>query len=217
MDVNELKGVLPGQAGPAQSAAPAHNPAPPAMTSHEDIRRMYLDKLISALGIEPEHYLRISGPAFGPAMAASEAFRQHQEANPPLRGEIRVRDEQARETLHTAYDRLRRQLLPNDTWNRQMLDDAWEEMDQNWAILMLLPNGPYELLFDQMVETYEPQNADGTLKANEAALLRSATALRKALQVNPRDTETAWLTLERALAEGADSDVVQLNGRRATH
>ena len=184
-------------------------------------RQAHLNQLIAALGIEPLAYLNTSGPAFGPAMATSEAFQKQRSVNPRLHKELSSRDAEARRSLELAYERLAAHLDPQDGWARQMLSDAREEIAQNWSILMLLPNGPYETLFTQMVETFEEDSADGVLSAEEQGLLRVTRMLREAMEANPRDTAGAWSVLESQIedvsAEIAADDSVVAIPRRATH
>jgi hypothetical protein len=188
--------------------------------TESDERRKYLDPLIQALGMNPDDYFQLSGPAFGPALATSEAFKEQRSNNELLEQNLKQRDRQAEQRVTVAYNALSSKISGDDAgWQRQLLDDAQNEIEQNWAILMMLPNGPYEVLFGQMIEKYEEDAADDLLKPEQEQLLKNARAIRAAIVSNPRNTPSAWLQLEhdlnRVSKSDVNADVVPINSRRA--
>ncbi len=69
-----------------------------------------------------------------------------------------------------AFAQLEASFAPGDDWKRQQLVSAYQELDQNWSVLMLMPNGPYETVLKALVEQLEADNGAGALPAEEAAL-----------------------------------------------
>ncbi len=66
----------------------------------------------------------------------------------------------------------------------QLLDDAYQELDQHWPVLMLLPNGPYESVVHELVERLEPDAGAGRLSNEQQALYDIARALADAFTGN---------------------------------
>jgi hypothetical protein len=201
-----------------QLGTPVTVPGSDVAESHE--RRKYLDPLIQALSMDPDAYFQLYGPAVGPALATSEAFKEQRSNNKLLEQNLKQRDRQAEQRVRAAYNALASKLTGDDAgWQRQLLDDAHNEIEQNWAILMMLPNGPYEILFGQMIEDYEQDAADGLLTPENEKLLKNARAIRVAILSNPRNTPSSWLQLEHDLNRVSKGDVnaevVPFNTRRA--
>lgn len=202
-----------------------------ATTTESDLRRQLLERLIQALGVNPDSYFDLSGPAFGPALATSEAFKEQRHQNDLLERNLKQRDRQAAQRIDAAHEAIASKIVGEDAaFQRQMLDDARNEIEQNWAILMMLPKGPYEILFEQMIENYEKDAADGMLSPDKEGLLANARAIRAAIAANARNTPADWEQLEQDLAKvgervpGEEADggdavdnagVVSINSRRA--
>ncbi|MFA5899916.1 MAG: hypothetical protein WC829_12490, partial [Hyphomicrobium sp.] len=91
-------------------------------------------------------------------------------------------------------------LAPHATWDRQMLDDAYQELDQHWAVLMLMPNGPYESVLRDVVDSLEPDAGAGVLASEQQALYDISRALAEAFQANSRTDEAAWRRLSNSIA-----------------
>jgi hypothetical protein len=179
---------------------PADRRPPPLPVSEDAARhREFTASLIAALGVHPNAFFTMSGAAFGAAAASSEAFARARRTNQLLDNELTQRDEEARVGMDNAFYALESQLGAQDSLNRQRLKDAFQDVDQNWPILMLLPNGPYERLLAELIEGLEPLAADGALSQREISLLASAKQLRQALAANPRNCEAAWHQLGLAL------------------
>jgi hypothetical protein len=165
-------------------------------------QREFVASLISALGIQPNVFFALSGPAFGAAAAASEAFSRARRANQLLDTEMTTRDEEARLAVDNAYYALEGTLEASDSLNRQRLTDAFQDLDQNWSVLMLMPGGPYERLIVELIQALEPADAEGSLSPREHALLIATKQLRTAMLLNPRNSEAAWSQLGHALQAG---------------
>lgn len=160
----------------------------------------FASNLVASLGIEPRLFFAISGDAYGAAAAASDEFLRARRQNQPLDRELTERDEEARMRIDDAMGNLENLLAPDDSWNHQSLRNAFQDIEQNWSILMLLPGGPYERLLDEVIEALEPQAGAGSLSQRDAALLATAKQLRAALASSPRNSDLAWQKLVRALS-----------------
>ena len=208
--------VPPAAVGEEYPASPGEAGGSP----ETEMRRQLIERLIQALGIDPEAYFDLSGPAFGPALATSEAFKEQRQLNDLLERNLKQRDHQAGQRVEAAYEAIASKIVGQDSaFQHQMLDDARNEVEQNWAILMMLPKGPYEILFEQMIANYELDAADGLLAPDKEHLLNNARAIRAAINTNPRNSPADWEQLEQDLDRIADQDVnaevVPINSRRA--
>jgi hypothetical protein len=218
-----LDEAVPRVAGPAQmprisgpSAAaiqPADLPAflagnvpavsPEAAQNDQERLRGFVANFVSALGIDPAQFFGMHGSAFGAAAAASEAFARVRRANMLLDNELTQRDEQVRGTVDNAFYGLESGLDASDSLGRQLLKDAFQDIDHNWDVLMLLPGGPYERVLLELVQALEPEAADGSLTQKELALFVAAKDLRSALTATPRQSETDWSRINQALARSS--------------
>lgn len=194
---------------PAAPAAPLTPVQPQA--EPEDQRRAYARSLVAALGIEPDLFLELSGDAFGAAVAASESFDRARQSNHLLDRGLTERDERARMQLDQAFARIESQLRANDTRERQVLRDAYQDVDQNWLVVMMLPGAPYESLLSSVIEILEPDNGAGALPAEQQELLRLAKRLQAAMASSRRDNAEAWDKLANAIGgsfsqAGADGE-----------
>ncbi len=205
----------------AATPSPSSQPADDTSNASEsEVRRQLLERLIQALGINPENYFELTGAAFGPALATSEAFKEQRQNNDLLERNLKQRDHQAAQRVEVAHEAIASRIVGEDAaFQRQMLDDARNEIEQNWAILMMLPRGPYEVLFEQMIENYEQDAAAGLLPPDKEHLLNNARAIRAAINANPRNSPADWERLEQELDRISDHDtnaeVVPINSRRA--
>ncbi len=208
-DGGRLDAQIPRVAAPPVQrtlfAAPAP-PKPEAMPSFlgggagtADPSREFLSALISALGVRPESYFDMPGSAFGSALVATDALADLRRDTQQIDDEFIQRDEQANVRVERALEKLQRSLQPDDGYSHQLLKDAYQDVQQNWAILMLMPGGQYEQLLSELVAALEPAAADGALSAREAVLLSSAKHLRAAVINNPRNSDAAWHQLGAAL------------------
>jgi hypothetical protein len=113
------------------------------------------------------------------------------------------------------YTLLKNRLKPQAVWDRQLLDEAYLELDQHWHVLMLLPNGPFEAVVHEVVERLEPDAGDGRLSNDQQALYNLARKLLDAFKANARSNETAWRRLEASFdqAQHSETRVASDNGR----
>jgi hypothetical protein len=187
------------------SAAPQQEPAatpvaqPGSLDRLTTYRLKYVSDLIGAFGLDADSYLDLSGDAFGAAVFASEQFSRARQGNSLLDQGLTERDEKAQMKVEEMFSFLEGQLQPGDADLRRILKDAYDEVQQNWAVLMLLPNGPYETVLLELIEALEPENGAGVLKAEHAELLRAAKRLRQSLLGSPRDNAESWRKLAASL------------------
>ncbi|MGI9479300.1 MAG: hypothetical protein ACR2PI_21540 [Hyphomicrobiaceae bacterium] len=198
------------------SAAPE---AGPPKGEEAEMRQAFVEKFLRILHIEPTLYLELQGQSWDAAVDASEAFKAQRRANQLLESNLNVRDRQAHQSVVEAYDQMATEIVGEDAnFQHQMLVDARNEIEQNWAIIMMLPGGPYEVLFTQMIEEYQEDENEGALDEANEVMLHKARALRVAVNANPRSSPEDWEKLERDISGAGDNsnaEVVPINSRRA--
>ena len=118
----------------------------------------------------------MSGNAHVAAIAANEAFNRARRSNASLDVLLRKREDEARLSLDEAYTALKSKLRPQASWDLQMLDDAYQELDQHWAVLMLLPHGPYELVLRDLIDSLEADAGAGRLSNEQQVAVRHLPA-----------------------------------------
>jgi len=171
----------------------------PAATSEQEKPDAYVASMIRALGIEPGHWDRLQGGAFGRALQAGQVFDGLLSTNAMLNQEVRQRDKEIQERLDQAQRGLSARNLDPRRWDQ--IQTARDIIEQNRVAIMMLPGGPYEALLDSMIEAYERGDGDGRLDAGKRLLLHNVKAIRQALVSNPRDSAEAWDQLGAALEE----------------
>ena len=163
--------------------------------STTEIRGGFITQLLAALNIKAEAWERVSGNAHVAAIAANEAFNRARRSNAALEALLRKREDEARLSLDEAYTALKSKLRPQASWDQQMLDDAYQELDQHWAVLMLLPHGPYEAVLRDLTDSLEADAGAGRLSSEQQALYDIARGLAAAFHGNARADEAAWRRL----------------------
>ena len=193
---------------------PAVAPVDDATTT--EIRGGFVTQLLAALNLKPESWERVSGNAHVAAIAAHEAFNRARRSNGSLDVLLRKREDEARLSFDEAYSLLKSKLKPQAIWDLQMLDDAYQELDQHWAVLMLLPNGPYELVLRDLVEGLEADAGAGRLSNEQQGLYDISRALADAFHGNGRADEAAWRRLSAGFtaAQHAEQRIAGDNGRQ---
>jgi hypothetical protein len=182
-----------------------------------DMRQRLVAQLLEALRLDPATYNRLEGPSLTAAVAANDAFVRARQSNQMLDEQLTERDEQARISLDHAYSLLKSKLRPSETWELQLLGDAYHDIDQSWAVLMLLPNGPYETVLKEIVEALEADAGAGLLSTEEQGLYDIARALTVAFKSNARTNELSWRRLEASFNQaprGGDPRVAFDDGGR---
>ncbi len=177
-------------------AGPAANQAHLLDEMAADQKAQYLAELLDALHVDPETYAQCSGPALSAAVAANEAFSRARSSNQLLDKALAARDEQARMSLEQAYSLRNNQLRPGQERKKQLLRVAYQEIAQNWPVLMLFPNGPYEQDLRALVEALEPDAGAGHLSSEQTALYDVARTLFETFRGNGRGNEFSWRRLE---------------------
>jgi hypothetical protein len=172
-----------------------HKPAIEEETTTE-IRNGFVSQLLLALNIDAQSWERVSGGAHSAAIAANDAFTRTRRLNAQLDGFLRKHEDDARLAFDEMYTLLKSRLKPHASWDRQLLDEAYLELDQHWHVLMLLPNGPFESVVHDVVERLEPNAGDGRLSSDQQALYGLSRKLLDAFKANTRSNETAWHRLE---------------------
>ncbi|WP_072395694.1 hypothetical protein [Hyphomicrobium sp. CS1GBMeth3] len=159
----------------------------------------YLAALVESLGLQGESFTALSGSAYEAARLAGDAMLALRQANRLLDQELGARDQHVHARLERAFAHLETALEAEEGLRRQQLADAFEEVEQNWNVLMLLPQGPYEAVMADLVDQLEPDSGAGTLRGDEQVLLAMARRVHQALVANPRRTDRDWLQLEQQL------------------
>jgi len=190
------KASFGGSITPERHAIADHTQQSRPKLSEEEERVRAMATLVEQIGIEVESYLGLEGTAFSAATAAANAFLDLRKGYRVLDQELAERDARARDTLDQAYAREDNALQAADGWKRQLLSAALEDIEQNWLVVMLLPNGPYERALQTVVEQLEPDNGSGMLRSDEQILLSTAQRLVGELSANARRTDQDWMRLE---------------------
>ncbi len=112
---------------------------------------------------------------------------------------LRKREDEARLSFDEAYRLLKSKQPAQASWDLRLLDDAYQELDQHWQVLMLLPSGPYEFVLHDLVESLDADAGGGRLSNEQSALYEIARALADAFKASARSNETSWRRLETTL------------------
>jgi hypothetical protein len=179
------------------------------------VRNGFIAKLLAALNLRAETWERVSGNVLMAAIATNEAFNRARRSNGALDAVLRKRDDEARFSFDEAYSLIKNTLPPHASWERQMLEDATQDLDQHWPILMLLPNGPFESVLRDVVDSLEPDAGAGRLASEQQALYAIARELTDAFKGNARTDEASWRKLGSSFvqAQRAEQRVASDNGR----
>ncbi len=187
----------------ARVAAPAIAPPKPRVMTDEEVRQQFIDQLVQAIGVRPEIYAQATGPAIGAAISAGEAFSHVRDRNPVLARSLRERDERAEKAFFEAYSAIQGRIADHDEHSIDLLNDAYEELRNRWPVLMLMPEGPYENLFEDLIAKLEPAAGAGRLSADDRNLLLQLKALKAQLATSTRNSADDWHRLEGAFQPNA--------------
>ena len=196
----QLHGERPQVAVPGLQARIAA--AKPRVPTDDEIRQDFIDQLVQAIGVQPEIYARATGPAIGAAISAGEAFNHVRDRNAALQHHLAERDERAEKAFFEAYSTIQGQIADNDERRIDLLNDAYEELRNKWAIIMLMPDGPYENLFEDLIAKLEPANGAGRLSADDRNLLLQLKSLKANLAASDRNSAEDWQRLQITLQPG---------------
>lgn len=174
--------------------APAEpNPVPNPATSGAEVHRLILESMIETIGVDPVAYVSLAPEAFGAALSACESFRRARLMNAMLDDTLALREEEARGSLDRQVEHLSKKLPSESHW---ALQQAHKEVEDNWDVLMLLPEGPYDQVIDNLIQKLEPGAAEDELKSHERMLLKAANVVRASLKSGPRSSERDWQRVE---------------------
>ena len=191
----------PGRDDAARFAAtPKAMQQPPQSGDSYSRQEEFTFALLDGLVADPRLFLALTGATFEAASAASDEFaRIRRQSDPLLDRALTELDEEAQMRLDETHDGLRRRLAAADTINSDALQRAFQDIEQNWHLVTLLPGGPFEQTVVGLVEAMEPQFGAGQLPRKDEPLFLAARHLHGALVGSPRDGEAAWLRLSRSL------------------
>ena len=176
--------------------------AKPRVPTDDEIRQGFIDQLVQAIGVQPEIYARATGPAIGAAISAGEAFNHVRDRNAALQHHLAERDERAEKAFFEVYSTIQSQIADNDERRIDLLNDAFEDLRNKWAIIMLMPDGPYENLFEDLIAKLEPANGAGRLSADDRNLLFQLKGLKANLAASDRNSAEDWQRLQTTLQPG---------------
>lgn len=198
--LSEHRPQLAAADAPIQIAAPR-----PRVQTDDEIRQEFVDQLVQAIGVKPEIYAQATGPAIGAAISASEAFGHVRDRNATLQHHLAERDERAEKAFFEAYSAIQGRIADSDERRIDLLNDAYEELRNKWSVVMLMPDGPYENLFEDLISKLEPSAGAGRLSADDRNLLLQLKALKTQLAATGRTSVEDWHRLETAFQpSGAD-------------
>jgi hypothetical protein len=185
---------------------------------NDNDRPSYLEPLIEALGVKAEAFTALSGPAFKAAVTAAEAFNALRKSNRALNQYLGDRDEEENDRINRVFESLDQSIAPGDEARRQQLVTDSQDISQNWQVVMLLPNGPYESELQDLVSQLEPDAGAGLLNKDDNALLSIARRILQDLASSPRRSDKDWLNLEsrfKQLLRGSTQQVASGDAKRA--
>ncbi len=206
--LNELRPQVAVQSAQARIQAPR-----PRVPTYEEIRQDFVDQLVQAVGVRPEVYAQATGPAIGAAVSAGEAFSHVRDRNVALQSHLHARDERADKALFDAYSTIQSRIADNDERRIELLNEVHDEIRNNWPVLMLMPEGPYESLFEDLIAKLEPAAGAGRLTAEDRNLLLQLKALKTQLSASDRSTAEDWHRLESAFQPNATDPQVLVFGQ----
>ncbi len=181
----------------SQIAAPQKPQRP---LTDEAVRQQFLDNLLMAIGVRPEIYAMATGPAIGAAISAANAFAAVRARNATLNDYLVERDQRATAAFNDAYSGIQVRIPDHDERRIDILNDAHEELRQHWPMLMLMPDGPYENLFEDLIAKLEPPNGSGNLTADQRDLLSLLKTLKSNLAAAQRPSADSWHKLRSVFA-----------------
>jgi hypothetical protein len=163
--------------------------------SADDLKWQYTVDLLEAVRLDPGAFELVSGPALSAAVAANEAFSRVRRSNQALDRLLSAREDEARESFANAHALMLSRLKASQAWEHQVLTDTVDDIEGKWAILLLLPNGPYESVANETAEQMAQDAGEGTLSTEQQALYEVARALADAFKGNGRGGELSWKRL----------------------
>ncbi len=200
--MREQQAAIGSMAAAPQIAAPQ----PPRALTEDEIRQHDIDNLLRAIGLAPELYAVAAGLGAGATVGAATAFAVVRARNGALDRHVGERDGAAQKAFFDAYAAIRSGIRDDDERRIDILNEAHEELASKWPTLMLMPDGPYESLIEDLISRLEPQAGAGKLAPTERDLFRLLKTLKGQLAASGRSTADEWQRLERAFQIDAAAD-----------
>ena len=172
----------------------------------QEMRSAYIAELLEALRLDPDAFSQLTGDTYGAALAAEKAFMRVRQSNYDLDRKLGEREEEMHQSLESAYAHKLKRTDPRDKWAQQLLRDAYQDVDQSWPVLMLLPNGAYETVLKNVVEEMEADAGGDRLSTEQNALYEIARQLKDAFKGNSRAGELSWRRLEASFNQAQLAD-----------
>jgi hypothetical protein len=188
------------------------------LARRHELKSEFMSDLLDSVGLDLETYEKVAGPAIAAAEAANAALSRARHNNQQLDDLLTERDEQSRISMEKTYDRLMNRLGEGRDAARQLLAQTFDELDQHWSMLMLLPGGPYETVVKEIVDMLETDAGNGALSTEDEALYDIARGLSSAFNSNGRGSELSWRRLEAGFdqAPRGGGTRITLDGGRKT-
>ena len=180
--------------------------APLPLPNDEDLRRQDFENLLQALGIQPDAFYSMQEASAGAAMAAMESFKGVRASNKLLDQYVDARETSAKKAVFDTYSAMRAAIRDSDDRRIEILNAAYENVEANWPLLMLMPDGRYESTIDELISRMESPAGAGRLSPGERDMYRLLKTLKNQLAGCARSTAEDWQRLERAFNSDATVD-----------
>ena len=137
-------------------------------------REHFLSGFLAIIGVQPEHFSDLSGEAFSAAVAAADSFSALRQRHAILNRYLEIRERDNRELFEKALEDFEQSIADQNSSEWKEVDFAYQDLSQNWPVVVLLPNGPFEDLMQRIVLELGPEGAAGNLSADDAEVLAVA-------------------------------------------
>ncbi len=182
---------------PALDAANHDDP----QEADEEKRNQKLWRLLGPLTSKPDAYLVTTSEALAAANAAKDALSKLRQSRPAIDRYVTEREERAQTDLDGS---VREALDAAETEDyRKAIKDACDEIDRNWGVVMLLPDGIVEQALNDLIGDLEPESGAGQLASEHQQLLQSVKRLLNAMESSSRMRGGSWRRVEAALVEAS--------------
>lgn len=162
-------------------------------TRHAGLREEFRAAMLRAMGLDDAAFINVARPeVLGPAVAAGKSLEQVKDQGSVLGHQLRQREKEMREALHSAHHTL---------WVQQsqargpldLVTEVMREIEQALPALMLAPRGPYERILWQLVnELEQAAGSDNGLAPDEQDLLDQLRGHAAAIAMVKRDSADSW-------------------------
>ena len=175
-------------------SAYAHIDERPASVSGDELRAMFQQKMMQALGLSQASYAKIAEPDIATeAIAAANALKKQARAHQGLNGELKLIESDNKRVLEQAHQALAEQ-HGHDPHALQILSETGREIGQRLPAMMMLPEGG---LIDRLISSLEEALAENRLNDDEHFLLSKLRSLKREIEQLQADDASAWRRLAR--------------------